>query len=71
MAKVALLKGARKVVRGKENFIRHGNVDYKNCTQSSKVTGFLYPQLKSPALVRWDEDTTKTIKFKLTKLFSW
>ena len=63
-ARVALLKGARKVKRNTENFIRHGNIDYKNALKQ-KFTGFLYPKLKSPSLVKWDKEINKVIKFKL------
>lgn len=64
IAKVALLKGARKAKRGSENFIRHGNIDYKNALKVAQ-SSFLYPSLKSPALIKWSEKTTKSFKFKL------
>lgn len=63
-AKFALFKGARKVNRGKENFIRHGNVDYKNSLKVAKK-GFLYPILKSPALIKWSKEKRKSFKFKI------
>ena len=69
MAKIALLKGARKITRNSENFIRHGNLDYQGALKVQK-TGFLYPKLKSPALTRWDKETTKSITFKLKNYLS-
>lgn len=63
-AKFALFKGARKNIRGSENYIRHGNVDYKNSLKVIKK-GFLYPKLKAPALIKWSQEKVKKFKFSI------